>query len=477
MRFLLLNNLFGNKLAQAICWTLLHSLWQGLFIALCACIAILATRKSVSVVRYNIVTALFIAFIIISGLTFLYEWKQSGIVNDTLAFNSPSLFTTILSNYQITVYLQQVNQYLSSYANYIVLAWLIIFCLKAFQTATAIAYTYRIRTQHTQSPANEWKEKLNLFSSQLNIKRKVELLESGLTRIPLVIGHFKPVIFIPIGLLSQVPADQVEAVLWHELAHIRRNDYFVNFFQHVAEAIFFFNPALLWISSVLRTERENCCDDIAIGQTNNKKQFIEALISFKEYAMDGPSFVTAFPGRKNQLLQRVSRIITRQNKSLRPGEKIFFLLGIVILIAFFSISTHLLPEKIITKDQIISEKKQIITEGKKQNPITKTEITVETESPEKLTEHHLPVTKTNLQKNLFEPISKSRITNQQRKKELLDALITKEKMKLDQRQAKVEHEKAILDRDRAVNEKFQAQLNKLLAEKDARKAEAERPAG
>ena len=133
------------------------------------------------------------------------------------------------------------------------------------------------------------------------------------------------------GLLAGLPAEQVEAVLLHELAHIRRHDYFVNFLQTLAETVFFFNPGLLWISSLLRDERENCCDDIALEQTKNKREFVQALISFKEHSLAANQYPVAFPGKKNHLLHRVSRIMSNKNKTLGPSEKIFFMLGIVLL--------------------------------------------------------------------------------------------------------------------------------------------------
>ena len=104
----------------------------------------------------------------------------------------------------------------------------------------------------------------------------------------------------------------------HELAHIRRKDYLVNLVQSFAEVVFFFNPALLWISSLLREERENCCDEVAISHTNDKKQFIHALVAFQEYAThtSNKQPTIAFAGRKNYLLNRVKRIIYNENKKL-----------------------------------------------------------------------------------------------------------------------------------------------------------------
>jgi len=135
---------------------------------------------------------------------------------------------------------------------------------------------------------------------------------------------------MPVGLLAGLPMEQVEAILLHELAHIKRNDYFVNFLQNIAEAVFFFNPGLLWISSLLKEERENCCDDIALQQTNNKMELVQALISFKEHELYGSAYATAFPGKKNYLMRRVVRILHNKNKAFGRSEKIFFITSILL---------------------------------------------------------------------------------------------------------------------------------------------------
>ena len=122
---------------------------------------------------------------------------------------------------------------------------------------------------------------------QLDIRRRVKLVESVLVRAPMVIGQLRPIIYIPLGLINHLPASEMEAVLLHELAHIRRYDYVVNMVQQVAECLLFFNPGFLWISSLLREERENCCDDIAIAHTRDRVEFVRALVRFKEHSLRG----------------------------------------------------------------------------------------------------------------------------------------------------------------------------------------------
>ena len=127
------------------------------------------------------------------------------------------------------------------------------------------------------APSAYWKEKIQQLADELQIRRRIQLLQSEIVQVPVVIGVLKPVILIPLGILSQLPPEQVEAILLHELAHIKRKDYLVNLLQSLAETIFFFNPAVLWVSSLIRDERENCCDDIAIAGTKNKAAFVNAL--------------------------------------------------------------------------------------------------------------------------------------------------------------------------------------------------------
>jgi bla regulator protein blaR1 len=196
------------------------------------------------------------------------------------------------------------------------------------------------------------------------IAKDVLLLQSELIKVPVVIGFLKPVILVPLGLLSQLPTEQVEAVLLHELAHIRRRDYLVNLIQNLAETVFFFNPALLWISELVREERENCCDDIAIGEVENKNEFIHALIAFQEYNLsrDLGNARIAFAGKRNHLLNRVKRIVYNENKKLNAMEKSIFIFSIVTVSLLATISFKELPAQQVRKSETRSEQSQKSTD-------------------------------------------------------------------------------------------------------------------
>src|SRR5262249_23468874 len=115
-----------------------------------------------------------------------------------------------------------------------------------------------------------WQERLDALRRRLAWSKPVVLLESCLAETPAVVGFFRPVILIPLGLLTGLPQEQVEAILLHELAHIRRYDYAVNLLLAVVEGMLFYHPAVWWLGRVVRAERENCCDDEVVRATGDR---------------------------------------------------------------------------------------------------------------------------------------------------------------------------------------------------------------
>ncbi|MDI1255258.1 MAG: M56 family metallopeptidase [Flavobacterium sp.] len=323
--------LVSDTAIKAVSWVLVHSLWQGIVLAVCAGLVILVTKKSVAALRYNLLSALFVIFLFTVGLTFNYEFTPSNI--DTITrINIPILHEQINSEFAPTDAADFSNiaiNFFNNNANFIVMLWLIVFAFKLFGIFNAFGNVYRIRNYKTFQPSQYWKNKISDLALLMQIKKPIVLLESALVKIPSVTGFFRPIICVPIGMFSNLPHDQVEAILLHELAHVRRKDYIINLLQHLAEIIFFFNPGLLWISSLIKDERENCCDDIALQIIGNKTHFVHALISFEEYNTE--KLVVAFAGKKNHLLYRVKRIIYNDNKSLNTIEKTFLSLSLLMI--------------------------------------------------------------------------------------------------------------------------------------------------
>ncbi|HEY2580962.1 MAG TPA: M56 family metallopeptidase [Mucilaginibacter sp.] len=334
MRHLLLISINSNKIITAFSWMLIHSLWQGLLLAVIAGVGLMFTKRSSAAYRYNLMLTLFIAFIGVCTYTLIVEWNiasktLSQPVAGDIDTNVSSLFSGNLYNLKLLI--KTFSNYFSANAPMVVLIWFIVFLFKSIKMIACLVYNNRIRNFQVYEPDQFWTDAVENFSKKLNIKKAVRLVQSGYIKMPVVVGHLKPVILIPVGLMAGLPAEQVEAILLHELAHIRRNDYLVNFLQNIAETIFFFNPGLLWISTLLREERENCCDDIALEQTQNRVGFVQALISFKEHELYGSKYATAFPGKKNYLFRRISRILNNKSMTFGSGEKIFLMVSVILL--------------------------------------------------------------------------------------------------------------------------------------------------
>jgi len=341
-------NLVSEKILQAICWTLIHSLWQGLLLAVITGLVMVLSKKSSSAFRYNLLTGLFISFIVIVSFTFS---RQLQLINATRTAeiiatdNTPALANiytpeknihsnTVLQNY-ITVFID----YFNAHASLIVAIWFIVFMTKCVNILSGLVNIQRIRHYKISDVPEYWKKKIVELSKNIHIQKQVLLLESAIIKVPVVIGLLKPTILVPLGLLTNLPPQEVESILMHELAHIHRRDYFFNLLQCFIDIIFFFNPAILWISSLIRNERENCCDDIAIDQTKNKKQFVQALVSFHQYNNSVSKYAMPFANRKSRLVNRVRRIVNNDNNTLNPIEKIVLLSSLFIFsIVFINIS-------------------------------------------------------------------------------------------------------------------------------------------
>jgi beta-lactamase regulating signal transducer with metallopeptidase domain len=341
-----------DTILRAICWTLLHSLWQGLIFAIVAGIVLVLTKKASASLRYNLLCFGMILFLAVSGYTFYHQLHIPAATEArTTGSNLPATtggWTTTATTPALTTGtshmlrngIDSLVQYFNTHASLVVVIWFIVFLARFVQVLSGVVYTQRIRHYQTSEAPSEWQERLTLLLHRLQITRPVSLLQSALVKVPMVVGWLKPVILVPAGMLAHISPEQVESILLHELAHIRRQDYVFNLVQHVVDTLFFFNPALLWISSLIRTERENCCDDIAIHQTNSRRRLIEALVSFHEYRQSAQPYALLLTGKNNRIVRRVERIVYRKNHSLNAGEKLLLMSGLMTLsVAFITIDS------------------------------------------------------------------------------------------------------------------------------------------
>lgn len=321
----------SDETLQAVCRTFLHSLWQGMIAAVLAGLVLMLTRRTAARTRYNLLGFILLLSLVAAGFTFYLE---AGVPQRTLAASGSHYITAAAPSAipPVTHPGDILLNYMNDHAGLIMLVWLIVFMFRCCRLMGGYYHIRRIRQGAV--PADlQWAEQVQRLSAQLGLSKPVQLFETAMAQVPFTLGFLKPCIFVPLGMLAKLPADQVETILLHELAHIRRKDYLVNMLQHAADTIFFFNPALRWISALLREEREACCDDIVMANTRQQSSYLHALIAFQERSAEA-SLGMALLGKQQHLLNRVKRLLTRENKKLSIMERSILMLGILAFTAF-----------------------------------------------------------------------------------------------------------------------------------------------
>lgn len=202
----------------------------------------------------------------------------------------------------------------------------------------------RVR-RHSPRPADAaWQAALGRMSARLGVTRVVRLVDSALVEVPTVIGWLRPVILLPASAVTGLSATQVEALLAHELAHIRRHDYLVNLLQTAIETLLFYHPAMWWVSLRIRQEREHCCDDLAIAACGDRAAYARALAVMEELRARPPALVAAASG--GSLLERIRRIAEKAEPTRRvPAVLPLSILCAVVLLLGSTVRLSVSDEK------------------------------------------------------------------------------------------------------------------------------------
>src|SRR4029078_7671312 len=183
-----------------------------------------------------------------------------------------------------------------------------------------LAKTRKITRHATSGASRALVLRVEKLCERLGITRAIRLLESTAIDVPLVVGAIRPVIVVPASLITGLTPLQLDMLLAHELAHIRRHDYLINLLQTVLETLLFYHPAARWISDRAREERENCCDDLAVAMCGGDAgQYTSTLLVLEESRHQG--FGLAAARTSGSLLRRAERLITGRNSNVELGPR------------------------------------------------------------------------------------------------------------------------------------------------------------
>ena len=323
-------NAFGdNEVWNKISLTLLYSIVLGLFLAILTGFTLLLTRNTKPQIRYHILVSLLVVFRL-SMILILYQQfygpsRTTSNLGVTSDLTIPESFHAIDYSYNVNLLVYYAN----SYSKIIAIAWLLIMSIKGIKMGVNLSELNYLKKNQVFQIGDFWEQKTSQLAKKIKLSKTIKIVQSGLVQIPMVIGHFKPIILIPLGMVTAIRPEEIEMIILHELAHIKRLDFVVNLLQHFLEMLFFFNPALMWLSSLIRKEREKCCDEMVLQHFRSKQNYIKALLSFQEYHGNTPRYAMAF-AKESNLVVRVKRIAFQKNSTLNSMEKA--LLSITILL-------------------------------------------------------------------------------------------------------------------------------------------------
>ena len=199
----------------------------------------------------------------------------------------------------------------------IVAAWLIGVMMMALRLVNGMLEVRRLTLRDVSSPSEELKALINRLMERSGVRRHISWVLSQRVVVPTVIGWLRPTVLIPAQELARLTLQQLEALLAHELAHIRRHDYLVNILQVSVEAVLFFHPMVWWVSRRIRVERENCCDDSAVALCGGDRLLVARALFLLEEHRSAPALRIAASG--GQLKERVLRLVSPGTSSRRAA--------------------------------------------------------------------------------------------------------------------------------------------------------------
>ncbi|HUP04198.1 MAG TPA: GWxTD domain-containing protein [Bryobacteraceae bacterium] len=309
--------LVRTPLAKALGWTLVHSLWEGALIAILAGAALLLCRPASARIRYALACAGLLAALLAFAATLAVLWPAPATGIALPRFDAARFAPPLGLGSPAPPAAQQDR------LPWIVPFWMAGVLLFYVRTAGGWFAAQRMRRRGVVAAPDEWQLRLRALAASLRISRPVALLESCLAEAPVLIGFLRPAILAPAGLLAGLAPDQIEAILLHELAHIRRHDYAVNLLQSLVEGLLFYHPAVWWLSRMARVERENCCDDAVVAIRGDAAGYAAALTALEERrALAQP----ALAANGGNLVNRVRRLLEPKKPSPGAGPLLASLL-------------------------------------------------------------------------------------------------------------------------------------------------------
>lgn len=361
-----LATIFHSAWAERVGWTLLHSLWQIALLAIAYRLVSILLRNRPATVRYLISCVTLFSMLGFPLSTF-YLLSQNAMRVSTDINNTPTIVSVsddlpasskvitesekLIIDPQSSVtqssstdsdtktvssadlpansFSDKLFSLLRPWLPLATTVWLIGTLLFALRPLWGWLHVRRLK-RHGLSPLSPQLRDLGAsLAVRLGIKQGVQFLQSSLVEVPTIVGCFSPIILFPASAITGLTVQELEMILAHELAHIRRHDYLINLAQTVIESLLFYHPGMWWISNQIRQEREHCCDDIAVALGKNCAVYVQALARLEQQRHETPAIVLTATG--GLLISRVRRILEQSKNEVGYVNITACLTGLVLI--------------------------------------------------------------------------------------------------------------------------------------------------
>src|SRR5688572_1575078 len=288
----------SSAVLERLAGSLLHFIWQGAAIAIVTAVALRLLRQKSAECRYATALVALAAMLVAPFITFTF-YSETGAL--TLRLLSG------LNGAAKIAALEATDGDVAVWTRRIVAVWAIGVIVFLVRLIGGWLLSRRLVRSAAAVVAPVMKEALERACAGLNFQGKVRLLSGERIETPIVIGWLRPAILLPASALTGLSADQILAILAHELAHIRRHDFLVNGIQRAVECVLFYHPAVWWVSGRIRVERERCCDDLAVSACGDRLLYAQALVALEKARPAEP--ILALPTAGVGVKDRVRRVL------------------------------------------------------------------------------------------------------------------------------------------------------------------------
>jgi bla regulator protein BlaR1 len=325
---------FTADLIQAFGWALLHSFWQALLVYSCLRLVLFLWPQASASIKYNLS---FISLTGIFGWFVITLWQQLQtakeihlVVRQMIDTGIRPVRVDLPAIYHSQTQLKSIFPNLEFLFPLFIVIYITGVAVMTIKLTMDLLQLRQIRRKQVLPIDAVWEKHLDKLLLQLQLSRKVKLMISEHIQVPVMIGFLKPLIILPVIMFNNLTAEQLEAILLHELAHIKRNDYLLNIFQSIVETILFFNPFVWLISKNIRIEREHCCDDLVITGKIHPLHYAKALVALEEYRLTVNNLAMAAANNKQHLFHRIKRIMEMKTKNINYTQKLLAVLIIAV---------------------------------------------------------------------------------------------------------------------------------------------------